>query len=424
MAHTEITDMGFLDKLADWLAPSKPSVPSLASTPDLAAAQPPAPQFAPVPPELPRISERSAAELCKECKPDPAALQLLNPQQTPAQFLAVLQERNLGSDMVKVLAQGLPDREGVAWAVRCALKVADKLPPADALAMQAAQAWVEAPTAERQVAAAAAAERAELQGPGAWAAQAAAWVKTDVPTPVQSPVQDSAASEKPESQRLAPQAVSAAVLLSATILARPQFANLKLHMMQLAMGGVAGVSLGGVSVSQIAGAGAHIQAPGIGTVGSLSAPHVSVPQLAGAAGKVQAGLAAVAAAQSVGGLAGAAASLPGVAGAMSAVSSMGAGVHGGGAVSQMAAAVAHGGVLALPDAAAHALSGGALSGVTMPNMQIPGMANMNMPHISDPNMPHLPPPTVPPLALEFTFREQQPFIRIGLEIASGAIPLA
>ncbi|MEO6786247.1 MAG: hypothetical protein ABI318_08955 [Chthoniobacteraceae bacterium] len=158
--------MGFFDRLAEWLMPSPAPIAPTAQPP--APQAPPEPEFPPVPAELPKVSAKTAAELCKESKPEPPAMELLSPQQTPAQFLAVLQERNLGSDMVKVLAQGLPDREGVAWAVQCALRVADKLPVADA------QAWVRNPTPGLKAAAAAAAQRTDYQGPGTWAAQAEA----------------------------------------------------------------------------------------------------------------------------------------------------------------------------------------------------------------------------------------------------------
>ena len=409
MAHTEITDMGFLDKLADWLAPSKPSVPSLASTPDLAAAQPPAPQFAPVPPELPRISERSAAELCKECKPDPAALQLLNPQQTPAQFLAVLQERNLGADMVKVLAQGLPDREGVAWAVKCALKVADKLPAADALAMRAAEAWVKSPTAERQAAAAAAAQRTDFQGPGAWAAQAAAAANGGT----------TAFPEGMEAPRLTPHAVGGAVLLSSSLLAAPEYAARILSAAQAAISAAAGIAAGGAS--------AHLRAPTLSIPGSPSVPNVSVPQLPGTAGKIQAGLGAL---PSVGGLAASGASLPGVAGALSSpLGTIAQGAASGGAAG--AAAAALGSVPVLRGAAATAAGmavsvpgAAALAGVALPNPQMPSLAHGSIPSFSQPNIPHMQMPNVPPPDPVAIFRGQQPFIEIGIGIASGKVPVA
>ena len=404
-----MTDMGFLDKLADWLAPSKPSVPSLASTPDLAAAQPPAPQFAPVPPELPRISERSAAELCKECKPDPAALQLLNPQQTPAQFLAVLQERNLGADMVKVLAQGLPDREGVAWAVKCALKVADKLPAADALAMRAAEAWVKDPTAERQAAAAAAAQRTDFQGPGAWAAQAAASARGGA----------TAFPEGMEAPRLTPHSVGGAVLLSSSILAAPEYAARILSAAQAAISAAAGIAAGGAS--------AHLRAPTLSIPGSPSVPNVSVPQLPGTAGKIQAGLGAL---PSAGGLAASGASLPGVAGALSSpLGTIAQGAASGGAAG--AAAAALGSVPVLRGAAATAAGmavsvpgAAALAGVALPNPQMPSLAHGSIPSFSQPNIPHMQMPNVPPPDPVAIFRGQQPFIEIGIGIASGKVPVA
>lgn len=413
MAHTEKTDMGFLDKLADWLAPSKPSVPSVASATDAAAAPPVASQFAPVPPELPRISARNAAELCKECKPDPAALQLLNPQQTPAQFLAVLQERNLGSDMVKVLAQGLADRDGVAWAVKCALKVADKLPAADVLAMRAAEAWVKNPTSERQAAAAAAAQRTDFQGPGAWAAQAAASAGGGI----------TAFPEGMEAPRLTPHAVGGAVMLSSSILAAPEYAARILSAAQAVIGAAAGIAIGGAS--------AHLQAPTLSIPGSPSiphgsVPHGSVPQLPGTAGKVQAGLGAL---PSVGGLAASGASLPGVAGALSSpLGTIAQGAASGGAAG--AAAAALGSVPVLRGAAATAAGlavsvpgAAALAGVALPNPQMPSLAHGSIPSFSLPNIPHMQMPNVPPPDPVAVFRGQQPFIEIGIGIASGKLPV-
>ena len=77
----------------------------------------------------------------------------------------------MGDEMVKTMAHGLPDREGVQWAAQSAEKVSDKLPPDDLQAMKAAQAWAKSPTDANQAAAAAAASKANLQGPGALAAR-------------------------------------------------------------------------------------------------------------------------------------------------------------------------------------------------------------------------------------------------------------
>jgi hypothetical protein len=71
----------------------------------------------------------------------------------------------------------MPERESVGWACKSSAKVADKLEPADKNALGAAQNWVKNPTPANQVAAGAAAAKTNYQGPGAWAAQGAAWAK-------------------------------------------------------------------------------------------------------------------------------------------------------------------------------------------------------------------------------------------------------
>lgn len=162
----------------------------------------------PVPAQLSTLATPTAAQLAAFSQPSPDALKLLTLQQTPSQYLAALQEKQMGGEMVKTIAHGLPDREGVMWAAQSAAKISDKLPPGEVHALQAAQAWAKNPTAATQAAAAAAAAKTNLQGPGALAAQAAAWAK---------PAATGAA-------RLTPHAVSAAVLLSAAIVAFPKLA--------------------------------------------------------------------------------------------------------------------------------------------------------------------------------------------------------
>ena len=126
-------------------------------------------QVSPVPAELPKITAPTAAEICKNCDPKPAAQKLLTSQQTPSQYLNTLQQNHMGDEMVKTLAHGMPDREGVAWAAQSAEKVSAHLPPADVQALHAAKAWSANPTAETQAAAAAAVAKTDMQGPGALA---------------------------------------------------------------------------------------------------------------------------------------------------------------------------------------------------------------------------------------------------------------
>src|SRR5881394_3999947 len=119
--------------------------------------KPPPPKPAPVPPHLPTITAPTAAQIAQTSHPSPEAQAILqaNPQQTPAQYLGALQEKQMGGEMVKTLAHGMPDREGVHWAAQSAEKVSDKLPASDAHAMKAAQAWAKNPTPENKAAAAA-----------------------------------------------------------------------------------------------------------------------------------------------------------------------------------------------------------------------------------------------------------------------------
>ncbi len=391
--------MGFLDRLADWLAPSVP--------PPQVAPQPAVPT---VPAELPRIAARTAGEICKVCKPGDAAKKLLKPQETPSQFLSALQEKHLSAEMVKVIAHGLPDREGVAWAVQCAEKVAGTLPAPDALAMRAAQAWVKSPTAENQAAAAAAFERTDKQGPGAWAAQAVAWAGEGTPKP---PAEDG----KPM-PRLTPDAVVMAVLLSSTIQARPEFARRQLPAMQMPYGHV-----------PTAGDLLHAQAPQVAGVVSQLQGGATVPQvLAGLAAPALGSAASVAGsvtmpvAPGVAGVAGHLASpmLPGV-----------SGVPG-----SLAAGVAS--LAAMPGAAAQ-LPASALAGVAssagsmaLPTSSLSGLAGASMPTVphagqmgslSQPSMPYVEVPTIPPAVHAFMFKEQYDFVAMGIAIASGQAPL-
>ena len=423
--------MGIFDKIAEWLIPGPavgqravPAVPTEGA--DSLAVQPAgseprsaevAPEVSEVPALLPKIAATTAAEICIECEPDPVALKLLTPEQTPAQYLALLQERNLGSDMVKVLAEGLPDREGVAWAVRCALKVVDRLPVAEVRALRAAEAWVKHPTAEGQAVAGAAARKTDFQGPGAWAAQAAATAQTDG-LPTESDGEDGA-----DVSRLTPKSVCGAVMLSVSVLSVPEYGGRLLAMLQAGAGAAAGVAL--------AGASARVQAPSLSGMPALpsvpSVPNVSVPQLSGTPGKIQAAMGAMPSVSSVGDIAG---RLPGVAGAMA--SPVGAVVQGaisGGGAGAMAAAL--GSVPVLQGAAASAAGMAiavpgvsALANVAVPNPQMPALGNPNLPNLSLPDGSQLHAPVLPAPDPLVTFRGQRPFIEIGLGIASGKILIA
>lgn len=175
-------------------------------------------QAPPVPAQLPKISAPTAAQIAQHSQLSPAAQALLTPQQTPAQHLQALQDYHLGNDMVKTLAHGMPDRDGVHWATQSAEKVSDKLPAEDVHAMKAAQAWVKSPTPANKAAAGAAAAKTNFSGPGAWAAQGAAWSQPS------APADSGAASGAAALPRMTPHAVTASVLMSSSIHANPALA--------------------------------------------------------------------------------------------------------------------------------------------------------------------------------------------------------
>jgi hypothetical protein len=131
-----------------------------------------------VSPILIKITSPTAAEVAGKYKPHPEAKALLQPTHTPTQYAEALQKGSFSHDHIHFLAHGMPERESVGWACKSSAKVADKLEPADKSALGAAQAWVKNPTPANQSAAAAAAAKTNYQGPGAWAAQGAAWAKT------------------------------------------------------------------------------------------------------------------------------------------------------------------------------------------------------------------------------------------------------
>lgn len=134
---------------------------------------PEAPVFE-VPATLPKIQAANAAELVAKAgldvppgAPNPAT-------QTPAQFLG--EKLNKEQDMLgatKAIAHGLPEKDGLKWATDSAKLVEAKLPPEQKEALAAAEAFNANPSLATREAAAAAADKAGMLGPGGLAAKAA-----------------------------------------------------------------------------------------------------------------------------------------------------------------------------------------------------------------------------------------------------------
>jgi len=77
------------------------------------------------------------------------------------------------TEVIDAMAEEMPPREGVWWAVLSGKEVAGDLTHEDLAALEAAEAWVMSPSEETVAAAEEALKDVDYQGPGAWAAVAA-----------------------------------------------------------------------------------------------------------------------------------------------------------------------------------------------------------------------------------------------------------
>ena len=377
--------------------PSVPKVQTVATSPAVAVL--------PVPQHLPKIVAPTAAQIAKTASPSPAAQQWLAPQQTPSQYLNVLQEKQMGDEMVKIMAHGLPDREGVWWAVQSAQRVSEHLPPSDLLAVQAALNWVKNPTPETSAAANAAAANTDYRGPGAWAAQAAAWAQTDpsaTPPPGQAKL-----------PRLTPNAVAGAVLLTSSIAAHPQLASPKYQLPTVASPNLAGPDLSAPSFSTPQPGAPEFNTPNLSAPSapsaSLQTPQFSAPSL----------------------------NAPGFTAPDMAAPNL--------ATPNLQAPQFSGAPPTAPNLAAPSLSAPSLpntsmgspalptSSLAVPNVSAPQFSlsqpsapSLNAPNLSTPDLqapqwdaPQVALPPVPPAVKAKVFKDQYSFISLGIDIAAG-----
>jgi hypothetical protein len=140
-----------------------------------ARAESPAEAGPPEPPPGADLVTRPAAEVCRLFVLGDAARALLDGRQAVLPFLYRLLKERLYVDAVRLLAHALPGRRGARWASQCVRARAGANPPAaTAAALQAAEAWVAAPTEANRRASLAAAAAAGYGTPAGSAALAAA----------------------------------------------------------------------------------------------------------------------------------------------------------------------------------------------------------------------------------------------------------
>jgi hypothetical protein len=119
---------------------------------------------------LPRITAKTATELCTDIELDASAKGLLRNGATPAQYLQSLVEKSMLDDALRFLARAMPKREAIWWACQCAKLVVDNAAsPEEQASLRAAEKWVQDPSEDNRRAAMKASE-ASSGGPGKFTA--------------------------------------------------------------------------------------------------------------------------------------------------------------------------------------------------------------------------------------------------------------
>jgi len=156
-------------------------------------AQPVTPKAAPI---------ASAAELTSE------AMELLQADPQPPEYISLLVEKKFYPDAVRFLAHALPRREAVWWAWMCARRSAgDAPPPPVKSALEAAEKWLTQPTEENRRTAHATAEAAGFGTAAGCAGLAAFFSGGSLAPPDAPPV--------PPGEFLTAKAVAGAVIFAA-----------------------------------------------------------------------------------------------------------------------------------------------------------------------------------------------------------------
>lgn len=160
------------------------------------------------PTSLPNLRPTAAADIAAGAGMSAAAQGVAAAAPSAPQALSALVENRMFLDAAVALSQGLTKESAVKWAIESARLVAAKLPSEELDAMAGAEAWLSSGgSAADQLEPALAATG--MQGPGAWAAQAAQWAGGDAVGPLGG-----------QSAPLYPAAVLGAVKLAAALVAQ------------------------------------------------------------------------------------------------------------------------------------------------------------------------------------------------------------
>lgn len=169
----------------------------------LAGASAPREPVIAVPPQLPALGPADTGAVARRAGLPPPPGNLSKPD-----YISHLLQAKQPMAVVGFLAHALPAPKAVLWASESCDLVRSRQSPADQQAAAKARAWAVNPSVANRQAATDAAAAADYAGPGAWAAQAAAW----------SAAPAEAAQNDPEvTAGLVGKAVAGSVMLSAAL---------------------------------------------------------------------------------------------------------------------------------------------------------------------------------------------------------------
>jgi hypothetical protein len=180
-----------------------------------------------------RVNAKQAAEVAPRAELEPAALALLDPALDPAQFLAKLVAKKLLIDAIRFLAQALPHREAVWWALQC-VRTTPLTAPTDGELLALAERWVRAPDDAAGRAAFAAAEKAGFKSGACWVGVSAFWSGPSIAPP--------GVATLPPAPELAGKAASGAILLAAVAEKPQEVAKRQLKFLELGQAVAAGAA--------------------------------------------------------------------------------------------------------------------------------------------------------------------------------------
>ncbi len=120
---------------------------------------------------FPHLQAGTAAEVCQKIELDEEAVKQLTPAMTPAQFIDALTAKELYIDGCRFLAQALPKREAIWWAL-ISSRLGPPPTPQGITALELAEKWIVEPTEDNRRPTQEAAEIAGLGTPAGLVAMA------------------------------------------------------------------------------------------------------------------------------------------------------------------------------------------------------------------------------------------------------------